>query len=209
MTSDQMTFDFGPDGADAARPVTTIPGLYYYPAFLDDEQQKDTVAHIDSEPWLSDLDRRVQQYGWRYDYRARTIDRDMRIGPLPSWLAEIAALLFRQTGLFNALPDQAIVNEYQPGQGIAMHIDRQCFGPTVATVSLGDDWTMDLSPLKGNGERERLLLEQGSALVLTGSARSRWMHGIAKRKSEIETYGRRARQRRISLTFRTVQVRLS
>lgn len=206
MPGDQMTFDFGPDVGVAAQPVATIPGLYYYPSFLDDKLQRDTVAHIDSEPWLSDLDRRVQQYGWRYDYRARTIDRDMRIGPLPSWLAEIGALLFRQTGLFDALPNQAIVNEYQPGQGIAMHVDRQCFGPTVGTVSLGDDWTMDMSPLKKDGERERLLLERGSALVLTGSARSRWMHGIAKRKSETGTYGRRPRRRRISLTFRTVQI---
>ena len=33
--------------------------------------------------------------------------------------------------------EQAIVNEYEPGQGIAPHVDRDCFGPVVATVSLG------------------------------------------------------------------------
>ena len=80
MPSDQMTFDFGPDGGVAEQPLAAIPGLHYYPAFLDDNRQRDMIAHIDSEPWLADLDRRVQQYGWPYDYRARTIDRDMRIG---------------------------------------------------------------------------------------------------------------------------------
>ena len=39
--------------------------------------------------------------------------------------------------------EQAIVNEYEPGQGIAPHIDRDCFGPVVATVSLGSAVNMD------------------------------------------------------------------
>lgn len=188
-----------------------IAGLHYFPAFLDDQQQRDAIRHIDESPWLADLERRVQHYGWRYDYRARTVDRSMRIGPLPDWLAQIAKALHSITGLFETLPNQAIVNEYEPGQGIAMHVDRHCFGPTVATVSLADDWTMDFLPVGGGangveGKKAHLVLARGSVLVLTGPARHRWRHGIAKRKSEFVGLARRPRQRRLSLTFRTVRL---
>ena len=38
---------------------------------------------------------------------------------------------------------EEVVVEYEPGQGIAPHIDRDCFGPVVATVSLGSAVNMD------------------------------------------------------------------
>ena len=86
-----------------------------------------------------------------------------------------------------------------------MHVDRQCFGPAVATISLGDAWRMDLRPTGGvDAEPGHILLEPGSALIMRGEARSRWLHGIAKRKRERTDDGWRPRNRRISLTFRTV-----
>ena len=186
--------------------IPNIPGLHYIPAFLDDQQQRNAIRKIDESAWLMDLERRVQHYGWRYDYRARKIDLDMQIGALPDWLAEIAASLHERTGMFHSVPNQAIVNEYEPGQGIAMHVDRDCFGPTVATVSLGDDWTMDFRAVGGK-EKAQLLLARGSALVLTAAARNHWLHGIAKRKFEaVDSLRRRPRERRLSLTFRTVQL---
>ena len=87
--------------------VPDIPGLHYFRAFLGDEQQGNVIRQIDESTWLTDLERRVQHYGWRYDYRARTIDRSMQIGPLPDWLAEIAALLHERTGKFDSVPNQA------------------------------------------------------------------------------------------------------
>ena len=117
----------------------------------------------------------------------------------------MAERLTDKTGLFDRVPDQVIVNEYLPGQGIALHIDRQCFGPAVATVSLGDTWRMELRPAANEAAKpEHVLLEVGSALVMTGSARFSWLHGIAKRKRERIGENWRPRQRRISLTFRTV-----
>ena len=157
--------------------VPDIPGLHYFRAFLGDEQQGSVIRQIDESAWLTDLERRVQHYGWRYDYRARTIDRSMRIGPLPDWLEAIAVLLYEHTGQFASVPNQAIVNEYEQGQGIAMHVDRHCFGRTVSTVSLGDDWMMDFRAVGGD-EKAQLLLERGSALVLTEQARYGCLHGI-------------------------------
>ena len=66
-----------------------------------------------------------------------------------------------------------------------MHIDRQCFGDTVATVSLGDTWQMDFRPLGAErSATEHMALAPGSALILAGDARHRWLHGIAKRRRE-------------------------
>lgn len=187
--------------------IPDVPGLHYFPGFLTGTQQQEIVGRIDSSPWRDDLERRVQHYGWRYDYRARTVSRDMHIGPLPDWLQEMARRLSVVTGLFDRVPDQAIVNEYLAGQGIAMHVDRQCFGPAVATISLGDAWRMDLQPVNDEaGRPEHVLLEAGSAMVMTGAARFRWSHGIARRKRERVGEKWRPRQRRISLTFRTVLV---
>ena len=147
----------------------------------------------------------MQHYGWRYDYQRKTVTPDMELGPLPDWVGELARRLYVATELFDRVPDQAIVNEYRPGQGIALHADRQCFGATVATVSLGDDWEIRLRPVGGTSKDDRrLMLERGSALVLTGDSRSRWMHGIDKRKTEKSPVGERDRQRRLSLTFRTM-----
>ena len=211
--SEQLHLDL--DGGACAQPVrsargetSTVPdiqGLRYVTDFLSVNEQEAAIRHIDGQSWRNDLERRVQHYGWRYDYRARTVGHDMHIGPLPAWLRDIAERLHAETKLFDRMPDQAIVNEYQPGQGIAMHADRQCFGPTVATVSLGDAWRMDLRPAGGKADtRVDILLEQGSALLMTGDARWRWFHGIAKRQKERTDHGSRPRRRRVSLTFRTV-----
>ena len=212
--SEQLQLDLGGDASTPLQPkpqdgeaivLPDISGLEYLPQFLSVVEQATAIRQIDDAPWRSDLERRVQHYGWRYDYSVRTVDRDMHIGPLPPWLRDIARRLYNETGLFDDVPDQAIVNEYEPGQGIAMHADRQCFGPTVATISLGDDWRMELRPAGGKADTKvEILLKQGSALLMTGDARRRWFHGIAKRKRERTSDGWRPRKRRLSLTFRTV-----
>ena len=186
--------------------IPEISGLHYLPGFLTCTQQDDALGHIFDSDWMCDLERRVQHYGWRYDYRAKNIARDMRIGPLPHWLENIAKRLYHETELFDDVPDQAIVNEYKAGQGIAMHVDRKCFGKAIATISLGDAWVMDFRPLGGTrDETKQILLEEGSALVLVGEARDRWLHGISRRKRERDENDEwHDRKRRVSLTFRTV-----
>ena len=204
-------------------------GMRYVSGFLSPDEQDEFIRHVyrSKEPWLAidesekpwravkenadaglsspsrNVGRRVKQYGWRYDYKARAVTSDMRIGPLPDWLQALAQRLYDETGLFDRVPEQVIVNEYEPGQGIAMHTDHPGFGPAVATVSLGDDWEMNFSrPDDGFQAKSRMMLASGSALILAGEARRKWRHGIAKRRKERDT---RERKRRLSLTFRTVK----
>src|SRR3984957_8956674 len=134
-----------------------IPGLKYVAAFVPDLDEADLLAGVDAEPWLADLKRRVQHYGYRYDYKARKVDPSMYLGPLPNWAQPLAARLVAK-GYMTA-PDQLIVNEYEPGQGIAPHVDCvPCFGPVVCSITLGSQCVKELSAVKGEGA-ESLLLE--------------------------------------------------
>ena len=191
-------------GIAGLQDVDSIPGLKFWEGFLTPEEQDECVRQVDAakEMWREDLRRRVQHYGWLYDYKARSITPDMHVGPLPDWLARLSKKLYDETGLFERVPEQVIVNEYKPWQGIATHTDHPGFGPTVCTISLLDDWEMDFS--ENWKDKSPALLQRGSCVLMTDEARHVWQHGIAPRKSELAPWGRRDRNRRLSLTFRTV-----
>jgi len=94
------------------------------PNFLSEAQEAQIVAAIDRGPWRDDLRRRVQHFGWRYDYKAREIDLSMRLGPLPEW-AMVLAKRLKAEGYLPHIADQVIVNEYVGKQGINKHTWRQ------------------------------------------------------------------------------------
>ena len=185
----------------AVRPEPTgVPGLKYVPDFISEREEKDLVAEIDEAGWSTELQRRVQHYGWRYDYKARRIDASMRIGPLPDWAVRLAQRLVSK-GLLTDLPDQVIVNEYVGDQSIAKHVDSENFADGIATISLLESWEMVFRERKKRGRRVTQRLDRRSAAIMTGDARYHWTHEIPKRKHEP---GRVERRRRISLTFRKV-----
>lgn len=177
------------------------PGATVIDDFVSVGREQELLSVIDNAPWLQDLRRRVQQYGWRYDYKARRVSEDAWLGPLPNWLQQEIGR-FSGSGLFDETPDQVIVNEYEPGQGIAPHIDCvPCFGPIIATLSLGGRVEMRFENIASGDQRETLLPPR-SLLVLTGPARYEWRHTIPARKSDVIDGRRVGRKRRISLTFR-------
>jgi alkylated DNA repair dioxygenase AlkB len=189
-------------------PSPVIAGLQYIPDYIDAATEAELMQIIDAQPWITELKRRVQHYGWWYDYKARSVTNDLRIGELPDWLQTYAVRL-QQAGLFAEIPDQVIINEYQPGQGISAHIDCvPCFTDTIASLSLGSPCVMDFTHSK-TGEKSSQLLEPRSLLVLTGDARYVWQHAIAVRKTDRNNSQIIERTRRISLTFRKVKQTLT
>lgn len=186
-----------------AQMATGVPGLALSPGYLKVDRQKQLLATVDAEPWRDDLRRRVQHYGYRYDYRRRSVGPDSYLGPLPRWAQEIAERLVDDTPI-ERTPDQLIVNEYMPGQGISAHIDCvPCFGPVVLSISLGSACVMTFAE-PATGESVHVLVEPGVLLVMSGDARYRWRHSIAPRSSDVLGGRRIERQRRVSLTFRCV-----
>jgi alkylated DNA repair dioxygenase AlkB len=183
--------------------VFGIDGLLYIPQYISVPHHDALIETIDHQPWRTALARRTQHYGYVYDYRAKSIERSMYLGSFPTWLQRIAVHLHAD-GLMPEIPDQAIINEYEPGQGIADHIDcTPCFGDVVVSLSLGSAAVMDL---KRGATSVPILLEPRSVLMLRSEARFEWTHGIARRKQDIVDSTPIQRKRRVSVTFRKVVI---
>lgn len=179
----------------------SIPGLQLIQDAITPAYQEELVYIIDQQPWLTDLRRRVQHYGYRYDYRSRSVDASQFLGPLPAWSMHLLAQL-QNAGHIEQMPDQLIINEYEPGQGISAHIDcRPCFGEIILSLTLNSPCVMEFTRAQ---EKVPLLLEPGSLLIMQGEARHAWKHGIPARKKDIYEGKSIERQRRISLTFRNI-----
>ena len=176
-------------------------GAVIVPDFITPAEEARILLRIAEAPWLTELSRRVQHYGYRYAYRGGGSREPAPA--FPRWAECMAGRL--RPRFAGALPVQCIVNEYRPGQGIGMHADHRQFGSVVASLSLGADWPMRFRPratrpyaagaLPGD---EVAVLPRRSVLVLAGDARYRFMHGIDRRDSARET------ATRVSATFRTL-----
>ena len=183
--------------------LAQVEGLKYIPEYLTKAEEVNLMREITGKSWLTDLKRRVQHYGWRYDYKARTILPSMYLGSLPIWAKNLANRMFKDQH-FHVIPDQLIVNEYEPGQGIANHIDCEpCFGDTIISLSLNSTCIMDFIHTQTMKKIE-VLLEPRSLVVVSGASRKLWSHGIPARKTDIFRGQKIKRKLRISLTYREV-----
>lgn len=194
----------------------TIKGLFIVRDFIDVDTEKALLAHFDTKQWDSSMQRRVQHYGYRYDYKARKIDQTMRAEALSECAVVIASRISALRKKDGSLVidansddatkaeqeqqfDQLIVNEYRPGQGISAHVDcKPCFRDGIASLSLGSDAVMQFRRL--HHANADVALERRSLLILTGDARYNWTHAIPARTNDNGV----ERDRRVSLTFRTV-----
>ncbi len=187
------------------KPALAISGLSYIPNFIDKNTEDELIQIIDEQSWKNDLKRRVQHYGYAYGYKDRNVTSYSKLGDIPQWL-KVYCKKLRDREFFEQIPDQVIVNEYQIGQGISAHIDCiPCFGATIAIISLGSPCVMDFTKSK-TGEKSPVLLGQRSLTILSGDARYIWQHAIAQRKNDKYNGEVIKRNRRLSLTFRTVVI---
>ena len=183
-----------------------INGFQCIENYINEVQHNSLLAKVDKHQWLDDLKRRVQHYGFKYNYKARKVDMDMHIGELPEWLNRLSEKLYEDRYM-PEVADQVIVNEYLPGQGISSHIDCEpCFKDTIVSLSLGSGCVMDFTN-KSDKKKIPVWLAPRSLVVLSEEARYRWLHGIAARKWDELDGHRYERQRRVSLTFRKVIIK--
>jgi alkylated DNA repair dioxygenase AlkB len=181
-----------------------IKGLRYVSEFISLEEEQTLITTIDELVWLDDLKRRVQHYGYKYDYKKRKIDNSMRLGPLPSWADALIKKITLEE-ISNVDFDQLIVNEYACGQGITPHIDCEpCFEETIISLSVGNATLMDFQNKNNRELKISQLLQPRSILIIESEARYDWLHGIKGRKKDPIT--KEIFERRISLTFRKVKI---
>lgn len=174
--------------------IPAIPGLSFVPDYIDDAEERRLRTEIDKQPWDTTWQRRRQLYGASYGSMTS-------VAPMPDWGRQLADRMFAE-GLTARPFDQMLINEYFPGQGIALHHDYNTSDRTVASLSLLSPCVMDFRH-PASGAKERLLLEPRSLLVLTDEARYAWQHGIAGRKKDNWRGLVIPRERRLSVTFRT------
>eukprot|EP00750_Incisomonas_marina_P019698 INCI3608.3.p1 GENE.INCI3608.3~~INCI3608.3.p1 ORF type:complete len:695 (+),score=92.55 INCI3608.3:36-2087(+) len=180
-----------------------VPGLHVFPDFITEEEERALLDDIDSRSWHQTLQRRVQHYGYIFNYATNLPDTE-GAPPIPSSFDQVIQRV-AHTGLAhrNGI-DQVTVNEYQPGQGIAAHVDTEtAFEDGLFSLALESAVTFSLR--HPDGVTRRLVFQEPRTLIaLTGDARYIWKHAIASRKIDLFRGRLVPRQRRVSLTLRCV-----
>ncbi|GAX81302.1 hypothetical protein CEUSTIGMA_g8733.t1 [Chlamydomonas eustigma] len=177
--------------------------------------------------WERVSKRRVQHFGFRFDYATRSFSSSL--GPLPPLIADVAEKISKLPEVGMPL-DQVTANDYAPGVGLAPHIDTHfAFTGPIISLSLGSHCTMELKKgvessssgttpaLESDSRGEEgqpsstevssclLFLPRRSLLILSGESRYAWQHGITAWKSDMFHGQSLERQRRVSLTLRKVR----
>ena len=168
-----------------------ISGLTIIRNWLPQQGRTGMLAIIDSRPWSNALKRRTQHEGWKYSYDRRPLRDDDYLGPLPSYLETAVARLRAEIPHLADVGEQAIVNNYERGEGIGTHIDHVGnFGPAVVSLSLVSGATIRFARA---GKVVDVDLQPGDLCVMEGDARFKWTHAIEGHQA-----------RRVSVTFRSI-----
>ena len=173
-----------------------MEGLIELNNFISADEEQTLLENIDKCAWNTSLSRRTQHYGYVYNYsKGGSLTSATAI---PEWMDY---LIERLSSHISQPINQAIINEYNPGQGIAPHIDAKTFGDTIVSISLGSKCIMEFTK---DGEKIEKILNRQSCIVLKGDSRNDWKHSIPARKSDVINGVKTNRNRRVSITFRHV-----
>lgn len=182
-------------------------GLKYIPDAVSTEEQTEVIRFSFAQGWDDTLKRKTQQYGYRYDYSGGPLTR---CGEIPMQIMELFLnQVKRGDPIFteissNGLPDQVIINHYEPGQGISAHSDDyRRFGGTIVIFSFMHPVYMNFT--HDTHDPIELFLNSGSVLIMQGDSRYNWKHEIKPRLSDMVDGKRFKRDVRISVTFRWVK----
>lgn len=173
-----------------------LPGLKLYENYLSVDDELNLITKIKQGNWMNELRRRVQHYGYQYNYQTRDLSSALIDAPLPDWTDGLTNKMI-QDGLIPKPMEQMIVNEYQIGQGITRHIDAKVFDNIIISVSLNSPCVMIFTERTSKKIIE-VILPPRSLLLMKDDARNKWFHEIPARKID----GDVPRELRYSLTFR-------
>ncbi len=157
----------------AARLPACPPHVLYVAGFLEQDAAAALSAAIDKMDFVALNGRQLSNHGGVPSLsEGGTI-----LEPLPAPLRALAERL-RESGLFERAPNQALVNRYRAGEGIAAHSDGPNFKPQAAIVSLQSAVVLHFHShtLEPAGS---VLLEPGSLLFFSDDAFETHKHSIA------------------------------
>lgn len=178
-----------------------VPGLQLYRDFISESLEEELIAEIDAQPWVVDYDRRLQYYGYRNELE-KPYDLVKFPVPIPPKIYRLAEEIVEQN-ILDQQPDQVIINEYSPGQGIRPHKDRNYFDNQICGINLGSGCVMKFIKIKG-GDVVDVEIPRRSLYVMQDEARYKWNHAIPPRKKDKIDGNVQHRERRVSITYRKV-----
>lgn len=157
--------------------------IYYIPNFISAEEEDEIVQKVYSAPkpkWTCLSNRRLQDYG------GVPHKRGMIPEEIPHWLHKYMDRI-KNLGFFEKMtPNQVLVNEYLPGQGIMPHLDGPLFSPVVTTISCGSHAILNF--FDNTVKRDKIcefLLERCSLIVIKRDMYSEYLHSIDETKFDI------------------------
>jgi len=180
--------------------------LYYFDNLITEGAA--ILAALDQREWkpvtASAHSRKIQHYGFMYDYVSRKVATVCEL--IPAELEDLKNILTETCvalGITDAAYEfnQCIVNDYQPGQGIAKHADVNAYGPVIGCFTLG---TGAMMTFRKGKESYNIYTKPNSLYLMSGDARYQWTHEMTARKSDQIDGKRVLRGRRVSVTFRSV-----
>jgi len=181
-------------------------GLFYYPNFVTPEESKKLLAELaHNQKWVgvtsSQKSRRVIHYGYIYPYTGGPLEPT---DPIPDLYKDLfKGKLEKIAILKDWLPDQLIINEYLPGQGIGAHTDHTTkFGPVIACLTLGSGVEIEFTKIGGTEPPFHIYVEPNSLYIMSGDSRYLWKHAIIHRKSDQVNGKVKHRGTCLSLTYR-------
>ncbi len=189
-----------------------MKGLIYKADFITEDEEKELLKCIDNEKWSLDLSRRTQHYGYKYNYTSKTAKE--KAPKIPDYYNSLIKRLTKLGYISDSCDLQMIINEYVGNQGISAHVDKvNNFGDKIIDISLGEPCIMrfyevekydiDNPSFERTGNKEDVLLENRSLVVMTGDSRYFWQHSIPSNKTYRGKDGKRhKRKRRVSITIR-------
>jgi len=181
-------------------PEIPVPGFSLRPDYIEADEEHALLACVEAGSWETEWRRRIQQYGLGY---SESGGKPAWLRDFPDWLVALSRRVASDAD-FERFPENCVINEYLPPLGIGLHRDYAAFGPTIACVSLGSDIILDFTKTDQQ-VRVPVHVPARSLWIITGEARSQWLHGIAPRLNDVIAGERRKRTRRVSITFRTAK----
>jgi alkylated DNA repair protein alkB family protein 8 len=161
-------------------------------------------------------DRTVVHFGKIFDYTTKTMR--LGCGPFPGCALE---MIERYRNIMNDFKsntsdsvvfedmDQLTVNCYEPGSGIAPHVDTHTsIGETILLFSFGSDVIMEFTTSSEESTRDvvEVLIPSRSMVIMTGDSRYGWTHGIRSRTFDVVNGEMKHRKARVSFTFRKEKI---
>ena len=185
--------------------VKSVQGLYYIKKIKFDFN--DIITKLDEKNWSPIYDsnsRKVQHYGYKYNYTTRNIYE--KCDDIPDFLVKLQYYLSLICQKINIIDDkyefnQCIVNNYDIGQGITKHTDIKSYGKVIGCFTFNSGCNMIF---RKDNKKETIYVKPNSLYIMSGECRYDWTHEMPKGNSDMVDNEKINRSRRISVTFRNV-----